>query len=97
MEKPAWVMPNRETSSAIAPIPLLGLRGSRLSMPRLPGAGGQDIVLHAPTFAVRLATDPAFVHHLGMLGPVDKPVQAPVRPEWLGRRDTRVPTGVTRR
>src|SRR5450631_933183 len=46
----------------IAPIPTLVLRGSRLSMAHLNGAGDQNLVVHASTFAARPATDPAFVH-----------------------------------
>src|ERR1700751_1116048 len=41
----------------IAPIPSLVLRGSRLSMAYLNGAGDQNFVMHAPTFAARPATD----------------------------------------
>lgn len=46
----------------IAPIPSLVLRGSRLSMAHLDGAGDQNLVVHAAAFAARPATDPAFVH-----------------------------------
>src|SRR5665213_52553 len=46
----------------IAPIPSLVLRGSGLSMAHLNGAGDQNLVVHAPTFAARSASDPAFVH-----------------------------------
>ena len=46
----------------ITPISSLVLRGSRLSVAHLNGAGDQNLVVYTPTFAARSATDPAFIH-----------------------------------
>src|SRR5450755_133958 len=46
----------------IASIPSLILRGSRLPMAHLNGAGDQNLVVNAPTLTACPAADPAFVH-----------------------------------
>jgi hypothetical protein len=62
----------------IAPIPSLILRGSRLPMAHLNGAGDQNLVVNAPPLTACPAADPAFVH-------LDMLICAATDAAWSGR------------